>query len=65
MPTYHYKCSESNCKYEFEKVQKISDTPLCQCPKCQKNTLKKVPVTNAFRLKGSGWFKDGYSKVNS
>ena len=33
MPIYEYKCS--NCSHEFEKIQKISEEPIKECPKVQ------------------------------
>ena len=41
-------------------MQKISAEPLITCPKCNKDELKKVIVSNGgFQLKGKGWFKSG------
>ena len=58
MPTYSYKCKR--CEYEFDAVQKITESSLCKCPQCSKNSLKKViKSTNGFSLKGNGWFNKG------
>ncbi|RKZ10953.1 zinc ribbon domain-containing protein [bacterium] len=58
MPTYDYVCE--SCSHEFEVVQKISDEPLKFCPDCQASTLRKKLTNGNFKLKGKGWFKDGY-----
>lgn len=52
MPTYNYKCR--NCEHEFEKIQKIKDEPLKECPECN-GELYKVLYASKFQLKGSGW----------
>lgn len=54
MPIYEYHCS--NCGNELEVIQKISDSPLTECPKCGKNSLEKVISSTQFQLKGSGWY---------
>lgn len=35
-----YECSE--CKYAFEKRQKIDSKPLIKCPECKKKTLESI-----------------------
>lgn len=66
MPIYEYKCSD--CEHELEKLQKISDTPITDCPECGKPALKKMISAAGFRLKGSGWYETDFknnSKNNS
>ncbi|MDA0790482.1 MAG: zinc ribbon domain-containing protein [Proteobacteria bacterium] len=58
MPIYEYQCS--SCDHELEKLQKISDQPLSDCPACGKATLKKKISAAAFRLKGSGWYETDF-----
>ena len=66
MPIYEYQCTE--CGYQTEVLQKISDEPLKDCPECGKLTMKKMVTAAAFRLKGGGWyetdFKSGDKKKN-
>jgi putative FmdB family regulatory protein len=66
MPIYEYQCTE--CGYQTEVLQKISDDPLRDCPECGKPTMKKMVTAAAFRLKGGGWyetdFKSGDKKKN-
>ncbi len=64
MPIYEYRCK--NCSHDLEMLQKISDSPLTDCPNCGKNTLEKVISSTQFQLKGTGWyvtdFKDSGKK---
>ena len=58
MPIYDYKCS--NCGYQVEIIQKISDKPLKICPKCGKSSFKKLISAPSFRLKGGGWYETDF-----
>ena len=58
MPIYEYKCSD--CGHELEKLQKISDAPLTDCPECGKSALKKMISAAGFKLKGSGWYETDF-----
>jgi putative FmdB family regulatory protein len=66
MPLYQYRCER--CAHELEKMQKLADAPLTDCPACGEPTLKKVISAVGFRLKGAGWyetdFKTGDKKKN-
>ena len=53
MARYDYKCT--SCGFEKEYLQKMSDKPLTQCPKCGKSTFRKELSAPGFELKGSGW----------
>ena len=59
MPIYEYHCE--SCGFQFEEVQKFSDSPLEECPDCGKNSARRQVSKSAFHLKGGGWYKDGYS----
>jgi len=60
MPTYEYLCT--NCKHEWEADQSIKDQPLDKCPKCGKETAKRlISGGTGFILSGGGWSKEGYS----
>ena len=59
MPIYEYTCEA--CGHTFEEIQKFSDDPLTECPRCREDALKKNITASAFILKGRGWYKDGYS----
>jgi len=58
MPIYEYKCAE--CEHQFEKLQKISDDPLKDCPECNKPALTKLVSAAGFRLKGNGWYETDF-----
>lgn len=62
MPHYEYRCSKA---HKFEIVQKINDNPKDRCiiEGCSAKAVRLISLTN-FKLKGSGWGKDGYSKEN-
>ena len=66
MPIYEYECHA--CGHRLEKLQKISDPPLTDCPACGEPGLRKLVSAVAFRLKGAGWyetdFKDEKSRRN-
>lgn len=62
MPIYEYECSE--CQNRFEEMQKVSDPPLTECPKC-KGSLYKVVSRTSFQLKGGGWYATDYKKPQS
>lgn len=54
MPIYEYLCE--NCGQELEKIQKISEAPLVDCPECGKAALRKKISAVGFQLKGTGWY---------
>lgn len=58
MPIYEYQCA--NCQYEFERLQKISDAPLLNCPACGEDSLAKLVSAPSFRLSGSGWYETDF-----
>ena len=59
MPIYEYGCGA--CGHTFEKLQKVSDDPMRDCPECGENGgLKKLVSRSSFVLKGGGWYKDHY-----
>ena len=58
MPIYEYVCTD--CGHELEKLQKISDPPLADCPDCEQPRLKKKISAPGFRLAGSGWYETDF-----
>ncbi len=58
MPIYEYQCQA--CGETCEKLQKISDEPLRDCPACGKAELKKKVSAAGFRLKGGGWYETDF-----
>lgn len=58
MPFYEYQCSA--CGDVSEVMQKISDPPLAQCPRCGRKRLQKLVSAPVFRLKGAGWYETDF-----
>ena len=59
MPIYEYGCGD--CGHTFERLQKVSDAPVSDCPACEaKGAVKKLVSRTSFVLKGGGWYKDHY-----
>lgn len=54
MPIYAYRCTQ--CGFEKEFMQKMSDPLLTLCPQCQTESLAKQLTAPSFQLKGSGWY---------
>jgi putative FmdB family regulatory protein len=58
MPIYEYQCQA--CGHHLEKLQKMSDDPLKDCPNCEQSTLSKQISAAGFRLKGTGWYETDF-----
>jgi putative FmdB family regulatory protein len=59
MPTYDYKCTA--CDHRFEQFQSMKDKPLKKCPSCGKSALERLIGTGAAVLfKGSGFYQTDY-----
>ena len=54
MPIYEYRCTD--CGFQDEYLQKVSEAPLTACPSCGKPTFRKLVSAAGFQLKGSGWY---------
>jgi len=59
MPIYEYECEK--CGHRFEQIQKFSDPPIEQCPKCGGH-VHKMQSAPAFQFKGTGWYVTDYAK---
>ena len=62
MPIYEYQCGA--CGHQLEKLQKLSDAPLTDCPACEKAELTKLLSAPGFRLKGGGWYETDFKTGN-
>ena len=62
MPVYEYECCA--CGKVIETWQSLSDAPMTDCPHCA-GSLKKLISMSSFRLKGGGWYADGYASTNT
>ena len=61
MPTYEYACPK--CGHEFEQFQSMRDEPLKKCPKCKKQSLKRLVGGGAGLIfKGTGFYITDYKK---
>jgi len=60
MPIYEYRCNA--CGHELEKIQRISEAPLTDCPDCGADQLRRLVSAPGFRLKGSGWYETDFKK---
>ncbi len=58
MPLYEYSCTHCG---SFEIIQRFSDEPLTQCPKCE-GAVQKLVTAPAIRFKGSGWYVNDYAR---
>ncbi len=68
MPTYWYRCQK--CKYEFEEMQKITDNPVKECPKCGGLVMRVITGGAGLIFKGSGFYitdyrSESYKKAES
>jgi len=63
MPVYEYICK--GCDHEFEREQRISDSPIRKCPACGSMKAKRLISRTSFVLKGGGWHSDLYSSRRS
>jgi putative FmdB family regulatory protein len=62
LPIYEYRCDE--CGYEFEVMQKFSDSPISNCAKCE-GVVSKLISQSTFHLKGTGWYATDYAKKST
>jgi len=62
MPIYEYRCQ--SCGHELEKLQRLSDPVLTECPECGKAKLKRLISAAGFRLKGAGWYETDFKQSN-
>ena len=62
MPIYEYACTQ--CGHTLEKLQKLSDEPLRDCPECGQASLEKQVTAAGFRLKGGGWYETDFKSSN-
>ncbi|MEE4219248.1 MAG: zinc ribbon domain-containing protein [Xanthomonadales bacterium] len=60
MPIYEYQCQ--SCGHELEKIQRMSDDPLKDCPDCGQAQLQRLVSAAGFRLKGAGWYETDFKK---
>ena len=62
MPIYEYRCE--SCGHELEKLQRMSEDPIKDCPACGTASLRRLISAAGFRLKGAGWYETDFKKDN-
>jgi len=62
VPIYEYRCE--SCEHRLEKLQKMSEGDLVDCPECKRPALKRLVSAAAFRLKGAGWYETDFKQGN-
>jgi len=60
MPIYEYQCQ--SCGHKLEKLQRLNDDPLKDCPDCGAAELERLISAAGFRLKGAGWYETDFKK---
>jgi putative FmdB family regulatory protein len=61
MPLYEYQCKSCGI---IEVLQKPSEEPLTNCPKCNKIVSKILSVVGKPQFKGTGFYQTDYKKPN-
>ena len=62
MPTYEYQCK--TCGSHFEKMQRYSDSPLTECPKCGAEVRRVIHPAGVI-FKGAGWYSTDSRKAST
>jgi putative FmdB family regulatory protein len=60
VPIYEYTCEKCGITNEIQ--HGISEKMSPKCPKCGE-VMERIISLNSFQLKGSGWYKTGYTKT--
>ncbi len=61
MPTYSYRCPA--CGREYDRLQKMSDTTLADCPDCGTPGERQISAGIGFVFKGSGFYETDYKRA--
>jgi len=62
MPTYVYRCQA--CGITFERMQRLSEPPLTQCPECH-GPVRRVLQPVGIIFKGPGFYSTDYRSSRS
>lgn len=60
MPTYEYKCT--SCNHKFEVFQSIKADPVEKCPSCSGKVIRLPGGGTGLIFKGSGFYITDYKK---
>ncbi|MBN1837913.1 MAG: zinc ribbon domain-containing protein [Spirochaetales bacterium] len=64
MPTYEYECR--HCHHRFEQFQSITEDPIKRCPKCGRNSLRRLFGGGlGIIFKGSGFYTTDYKRSSA
>ena len=59
MPTYEYICDA--CGHEFERFQKMNDSPVRKCPECGRpKARRRISTGGGIVFKGPGFYATDY-----
>ena len=58
MPTYNYYCR--SCDAHFSYFQKMSESPISRCKKCEKKMTRVITGGAGLIFKGSGFYHTDY-----
>ena len=59
MPIRDYQCNK--CKHIEENVlEKMNETTIKTCPKCQEVMIRRISLPSKAKLKGSGFYETDY-----
>jgi putative FmdB family regulatory protein len=61
MPLYEYECFL--CGERFERIQRVSDEPVRECPSCG-GAVRRLLGVPALQFKGSGFYITDYGRGN-
>jgi len=59
VPLYEYECQ--SCGHRFEMLQKVADSPLTSCVKCE-GKVERLLSSPAIQFKGTGWYVTDYAR---
>ena len=59
VPIYEYECTK--CGHRTEILQKVSDSPLKTCVKCE-GKVERLVSSPAIQFKGTGWYVTDYAR---
>jgi putative FmdB family regulatory protein len=59
VPLYEYECQ--TCGHRFEMLQKMADSPLTVCVKCE-GKVERLLSSPAIQFKGTGWYVTDYAR---
>jgi putative FmdB family regulatory protein len=63
MPTYEYECEA--CGISFERLQRISDDPIRECPECGGKVRRLISSGGGLVFKGPGFYATDYGSGGS